>query len=178
MALSKLSHLVLVCPHDNGDNISKLEKMFYNFIWNGKPDRLKRCYVTLPINKGGLNLPDLKTFWSSLKLTWSRRLMSPNCFWQKILNLNLLFINHEMKDIWFGGPSMLKNIANKLSNIFWKELFMILALISEEIHFSEPYYFFNSNIVPLMSNKFIGTPFFHNISRKLVTLHSEPIKKI
>ena len=51
-----------------------------------------------------------------------------------------------MKDIWFGGPTMLRIIANKLSNFFWKELFLILAVISEEIHFSEPYYFFNMNV--------------------------------
>ena len=111
--------------------------------------------------------PDLKTFWSSLKLTWSRRLMSPNCFWQKILNLNLLFINHEMKDIWFGGPTMLRNIANKLSNIFWKELFMILAVISEEIHFSEPYYFFNFNI---FDNKLFS---INKTELKYITINSK-----
>ena len=91
-------------------------------------------------------MPDLKAFWSSLKLSWSRRLMSPNCSWQKLLNLNLMYINHEMNDIWFGGPNMLRNIADKLSNPFWREIFRIFAEISDEIHFSKPNYFFNFNI--------------------------------
>ena len=146
LALSKLSHLVLVCPHDDGENLSILDKMIFNFLWNGKPDRMKRCHVTLPLNKGGLNLPDLKAFWSSLKLSWSRRLMSPDCSWQKLLNLNLMYINHEMHDIWFGGPIMLRNIADKLSNPFWKEIFGIFAQISDEIPFSKPNYFYNLNI--------------------------------
>ena len=100
--------------------------------------------VSLPIDKGGLNLPDLKVFWASLKLSWSRRLMSPSCVWQKILNLNLLYINHEMHDIWFGGPTLLKIMARKLTNLFWKEILKIYAIILEEMPFSKPMYFSTS----------------------------------
>ena len=85
--------------------------MIYKFLWNNKPDRIKRGHAMLPCNRGGLSLPDVKTFWQSLKMSWSRRLMKPNCLWQKLLTLNLLYENLEMKDIWYGGPKLLKYIA-------------------------------------------------------------------
>ena len=100
----------------------------------------------LPSHKGGLNLPDLEAFWASLKMSWSRRLMAPSCLWQKILELNLLYINHSMQDIWAGGPKLLNIIASKLSNSFWKEILCIFASIMGELHFAKPYYFFNYNI--------------------------------
>ena len=104
--------------------------MTFHFFWNGMPDRLKRCNVTLPHLKGGLNLPDLETFWASLKLTWARRLMYPNCLWQKILSLNLMYVNHNMGDIWFGGPTRLHAVAEKLSNLFWKEIIHTFAVFA------------------------------------------------
>ena len=56
MALSKLSHLVLVCPHLGTENLAKLKNMIFKFLWNNKPDRMKREQVMLPVQKGGLNL--------------------------------------------------------------------------------------------------------------------------
>ena len=146
MALSKLSHLVLVCPHLGTENLAKLKNMIFKFLWNNKPDRMKREQVMLPVQKGGLNLPDLEKFWASLKLSWARRLQAPTCLWQRILELNLLYVNHSMEDIWYSGPLRLKMIADKLSNCFWKEIFNIFAVTSTELNFVKPYYFFNSNI--------------------------------
>ena len=98
-------------------------------------------------------MPDIETFWLSLKLTWSRRLMSPSCLWQKILHVNLLFCNHDMVDIWFGGPTLLRKVAGKMSNDFWKEIINTFATITEDLHFSHPYFFYNFNVFdnPLFS---------------------------
>ena len=113
----------MVCPLLNSNILNQLKMMAYNFLWNNKPDRMKRCETELRIEKGGLNMPDIETFWLSLKLTWSRRLMSPSCLWQKILHVNLLFCNHDMVDIWFGGPTLLRKVAGKMPNDFWKEIY-------------------------------------------------------
>ena len=51
-----------------------------------------------------------------------------------------------MHDIWFGGPTLLKHMARKLTNLFWKEILEIFAIILEEMPFSRPMYFFNFNI--------------------------------
>ena len=112
MALSKLSHVAMVCPLQDSNILQDLKKMAFNFLWKNKPDRLKRCEAELPIDRGGLNMPDIETFWQSLKMTWSRRLLSESGLWHKILQTNLLYCNHDLRDIWFGGPSLLNEIGN------------------------------------------------------------------
>ena len=107
---------------------------------------MKRCDATRPLDKGGLNMPDIEKFWAGLKLSWSRRLMQTDCLWQKILQLNLLAVGHELKDIWFGGPSLVKVIAYKLDNIFWREILSIFANIAEEAHFAHPHFFYHLNL--------------------------------
>ena len=146
MALSKLSHVVLVCPHISPNILKELISMSFKFLWKNKPDRMKRCDVTLPYEKGGLNMPDIETFWASLKMSWTRRLMSRDCLWHKILKLNLIFINHDMNDIWFGGPKLLNSIAEKMSNLFWRETIKIMAKVTDEIHFAHPHFFYHQNI--------------------------------
>ena len=153
LALSKLSHVAMVCPLLNHNILKDLKKMAYDFLWKNKPDRMKRCETELRTDKGGLNMPDIETFWLSLKLTWSRRLMAPSCMWQKILEANLLYCNHEITDIWFGGPTLLKKMSEKISNNFWKEIINTFATITGDLHFSHPYFFFNFNVFdnPLFS---------------------------
>ena len=146
MALSKLGHLVLVCPHMGTDNVGKLKSLIFKFLWNNKPDRMKRKHAMLPTSRGGINLPDLEMFWASLKMSWARRLMTSSGLWQKILELNLLYADHDIDDVWFGGPTKIKLIASKISNIFWKETLNIFALSVEEMHFAKPYFFFNFNV--------------------------------
>ena len=72
--------------------------------------------------------------------------MSTDCLWQKVLQLNLIFVDHDMCDIWFGGPTLLKSVSDKLTNLFWKETIRIFAKITEEIPFAHPNFFYNLNI--------------------------------
>jgi hypothetical protein len=85
----------------------------------------------IPLEKGGLNMPDIVKFWAGLKLSWSGRLMQNDCLWQTILQLNLLAAGHEHNYIWFGGPSLLKAIALKLDNLFWREILSIFSFFVE-----------------------------------------------
>ena len=146
LALSKLSSIAMVCPLTDLNNLKELKNMTFRFLWKGKPDRIKREDSYLPVSMGGLNMPDIECFWSSLKMSWARRLMSPSCLWQKILQLNLLHINYDMGDIWYGGPTLLNIIAEKLTNLFWKEILQTFSLITRDLHFSHPYFFYNLNI--------------------------------
>ena len=58
-----------------------------------------------------------------------------------------------MGDIWFGGPTRLHSVAEKLSNLFWKEIIHTFAVFAEDVHFSHPYFFHNYNLFdnPLFS---------------------------
>ena len=146
IALSKLSHVVLVCPHIGDAKVETLTKMSFKFLWSNKPDRMKREDAVLPISKGGLNMPEIGTFWDSLKCSWTRRFFGTSSAWHKVLEANLLFHGFEMGDILYGGPILLEKIAQKLTNLFWKNTLTSFSNLQKEAPFHRPDYFFNLNL--------------------------------
>ena len=64
----------------NSELLSKLNSMFFNFIWNGKKDKVKRNIMTQNYEKGGLKMIKLDTFILSMKLTWIKRICGT--FWK------------------------------------------------------------------------------------------------
>ena len=85
LALSKLSHLALVLPDLNANQIKLLESLTFNFLWDNKTDKVSRDHSKLAEKAGGLGALDLKSFWQSLKFSWLRRATSTSAFWPKIL---------------------------------------------------------------------------------------------
>ena len=59
LALSKLNHLFTSLPSLGKNILKQLETMFYNFIWSGKPDKVKRKTLSRHYFDGGLNMIDL-----------------------------------------------------------------------------------------------------------------------
>ena len=75
LALSKLNHLFLSIPSPGKDI----------FIWNGKPDKVKRTILTKQYCDGGLNMIELNNFDCALKITWIHRIYSScNTPWLKV----------------------------------------------------------------------------------------------
>ena len=59
--------------------IKQLENKFYEFLWNNKPDKVKRINITQNYQKGGLKMINLEYFVKAMKGTWIRRLLqTPN----------------------------------------------------------------------------------------------------
>ena len=135
LALSKLSHLALVLPSLKPDQIKQLESLVFKFLWDNKPDKVSRDHAKLKENAGGLGVPDIKTFWLSLKFSWFRRALSTNSFWPKILLNEVQDITElEIKsvdDIMIQGPNEIGNIGKKLSNQFWKQVFSSVGPIMQ-----------------------------------------------
>ena len=46
LEISKLNHLFISVPSPNKHILKKSESIFLNFIWNGKPDKIKRLTIT------------------------------------------------------------------------------------------------------------------------------------
>ena len=116
LALSKLSHVVLVTPHLEDGSIKALIDESFKFLWSGKPDRIKRKVAHLPVAEGGLNMPNIHSFWNSLKCSWIRRMASSKAGWQSILHHTLVEIESSVVDLWYAGPEEINNIANKHLN--------------------------------------------------------------
>ena len=50
----------------------------YEFIWDSKPDKIKRTISSLDYIVGGLKIPNLNKFNEPLKTTWIRRNLTAN----------------------------------------------------------------------------------------------------
>ena len=117
--ISQLVYLLSNLPSPSTDFLNKLDKMIFNFIWNGKFDKIKHKYLRLDKDQGGLNVPHLGTQDKVLKISWLHKLlnrqdndvlfvMANNMFFGKlkyILTCNLqykdcyIFQNHT-SDFW------------------------------------------------------------------------------
>ena len=73
LALSKLAHLLIVLPNPPKWFTKQINTLFFKFLWNDGPDRIRRQVVTQTYAKGGLRMVDIAAYTSSLKLSWIRR---------------------------------------------------------------------------------------------------------
>ena len=93
LVLSKLifnsSNLSL--PKDLPDTINN---MILNFIWEGKPPKIKKTTVIGHKNKGGLKMIDFKVMETVLKISWINRIHQNSSSSWKILNSRLLDLNN------------------------------------------------------------------------------------
>jgi hypothetical protein len=61
-ALPKLIRLPTSLPNLPQAKINDLNSLFYNFIWNGKSDKIKRSTLIGDIYQGGLKMIDFQSF--------------------------------------------------------------------------------------------------------------------
>ena len=50
----------------------------YTFLWNGKPEKIKRKTLIQNYEKGGLKMIDIDRFIQAQKINWIKRLFEPN----------------------------------------------------------------------------------------------------
>ena len=81
--------------------INEINTLFYQFLWNGKGDKIKRKIMINDYCEGGLKMIDFVSFNKSLKTTWIK----------KILGF------HERKMESFYRPSFEKSRMQK--RIYW-----------------------------------------------------------
>ena len=78
LILSKLIYLWIMLPNPPDDLIESLQKIFLDFIWSGKKDKIKRS-VSVSVNhtkNGGINIPNIGKYIYALKLTWIKRIFN------------------------------------------------------------------------------------------------------
>ena len=50
-----------------------MNEAFYHFLWDGKPDKIKRNFLINEYSDGGLKMIDLFSFNKSLKTIWIKK---------------------------------------------------------------------------------------------------------
>ena len=77
-ALPKLIYALSSLPNPPRTMINYIEKQMYSFLWNGKPDKVKRSSLIQTYDKGGLKMIDIDKFIQAQKITWIKRILDPN----------------------------------------------------------------------------------------------------
>ena len=72
-ALPKLIYVLTSLQNPSKQTIKRIDKLMYEFIWDGKPEKIKRDTLIKNYESGGLKMIDLETFIDSLKITWIKR---------------------------------------------------------------------------------------------------------
>lgn len=115
LGLSKLIYSVQNTDIPDGI-IPKVSQIIHRFIWNG-PDRVKRNTIIEDKDKGGLNMVDLNSYFSSIKSVWIKRILnsSPSANWSYIakhylseLGNNNLFLHMDFTSE--NAPTFVTNL--------------------------------------------------------------------
>ncbi|KAH3892518.1 hypothetical protein DPMN_016636 [Dreissena polymorpha] len=90
-ALPKLIYVLTVLPNPPNDVINDIKSAIFNFIWDGKPDKIKRTQLIQSVENGGIQLTNIDSFLNAIKCTWVKRYLDYTItskwklFYQKIL---------------------------------------------------------------------------------------------
>ena len=65
--LAKINHILSILLIPNDLFVKELENMFYRFVWNNKPDKIKRSILSQQYKNGGIQMPILKKYLNIFK---------------------------------------------------------------------------------------------------------------
>ena len=116
--LSQLNHLFTSLPNPSNETVTEISRMLFNFLWDGKTDKVARDVTILNYNQGGLKMLDIATIIKSLKITWIRRLhLATNQPFAEFFNENI----YNISDLFSLGQGSLNEIILNTKNKFWSD---------------------------------------------------------
>ena len=144
--LSKFNHLFMTILSPDNYFIKQLNSRLFAFLWNNKPDKIKRNYVTQDYTNGGLRMVNIECFIESLKLTWMNRLFkSESQPWLQLFEKTI----SPISKLALYGSTWCDLLINKTQNEFWKETLTSWKKLSD-------------NTTICNSNDILASPLWYN----------------
>ena len=84
MCLPKLNHVVAVVPNPSVAHLKLLESELKFFITDGNPNVVDETTRRMTVKNGGFVVPNINTFWKSIRMSWLRRSISSDSTWFKV----------------------------------------------------------------------------------------------
>ena len=122
LAISKLVYLTSVLPNPPMQFINEVDKDIFRFIWDDKPDKIKRLIMINDLENGGLRSPHFKSMCEAAKILWVKRLLDSNHGkWKTLLQIELENLGGNL--IWnCNFKSTEEGIFGKIRNSFLKDM--------------------------------------------------------
>ena len=160
-AFPKLIYPLTVLANPPANYVKQIKNTMFDFLWNKKPDKIKRNIIINNYEYGGLKMLDIEKFMNSLKSSWIKRLLNDknNGKWK-------IFYNDKLTK--FGGKLIFESNLNEkdVKTLIPKTGFLqdiILAWSKINFDSSEKK---NIGKELLWNNSFIkngGRPFFNQV---------------
>ena len=157
-ALPKLIYPFTVLLDPPKEVIQKLNSEIFSFIWDSKPDKIKRSTLYRDHKNGGLRMINLECFLNSLKASWMKRIFddeSTSTLWKSFYKQKLdsfgnkLVLESNLKENDCTQISknnkFLKNILSAWCKINYKET--PSTCISKQIIWNNSYIKCDNNII-------------------------------
>ena len=114
-AFPKLVYPLTVLKNISKEKSKEITNLMFKFIWDDKPDKIKRNVLSQDYINGGLKMLDLNKFTISLKASWIKRILDTNNKGQwKEIYLNQL--KNYGKDLIFNCEINKNDISRIFSN--------------------------------------------------------------
>ena len=155
---SRFIYQMQVLPSPMAEMLDQVMGIAYKYLWDGKPDRIKRRVMEAPCISGGLGLTNLPLMNQALKIAWLPRLIESESGWAQIISSKFTF---PVLHICRGNlrfEEMRPFIRSPLP-LFWDQAFRFWCLwnfvlkgkVDHESMFSQPL-FLNSNLSSIHYN--------------------------
>ena len=120
----------------------------FKFIWNGKPDKIKRKVLFNTTENGGLKVPHLRSYFDSMKVSRVKRLCSLRSAAWKSLAVHLIGSSNEMWKYNFDTDSIL---IKKIKSNFWTQVAKCWSQVAymktpEDYEIRNQYLWYNGHI--------------------------------
>ena len=124
---SQLIYQLSVLPSPHKNFLNQFERLMFKFLWDSKPDKIKRVSLYGPKHEGGLSMPDVANQNIALKVAWVKRLINAensgwaSLVWKQLPPGGLAFFQ--------GNMSETDVINNPMTpkNPFWNEVLVCWA---------------------------------------------------
>ena len=139
LAIPMLVHLLRSLPNPDDTFYRELESIIFDFLWNGKPDKIRRSVLINDIHLGGINLTHIESFSKSLKIFWVKKVLEDtfNSNWKTLLLDQLEKYGGNL--FWHYHPTSQKILARNF-NPFWKNIIDLWSDLNADHIVDEPCY--------------------------------------
>ena len=152
LLISKIPHVLLSLPTPSNETFDELEKMFKNFIWNGKNPKFRKEILETTISTGGLKLTNLRIFDQALKISWLKRLKNKEDGWEEFPQI------YKIHNLILFGDKYAEKINKKIKNKFWADITTACQNIQNKLALNNTW----ASNIPLWYNSRINLEYRHS----------------